>query len=117
MTTALQFRTEQAATAMLRKDKAKVQWAILDTATCPKDIAALADNMQAADLAYRQSKAALEAALADKAVVPSGKRLIVTTGRQPLGDSVAPILYALVDGPSGRTTPVVSFDQFIKSNS
>ena len=115
MTTALQFRTEQAATQMLRKDKAKLDWAILDVSTCPGDIAAMADEMAQADLAYRQAKARLEAALADKAVIPTGKRLVVTTGRQPDPSAMAPILFALADGSSAKSTRVVSFDQFIKS--
>lgn len=111
--TNLQFRTEAAATQILRNDKRKVEWNILDTSTCPKDIAAIADEMQQLDLAYRTAKAALEATLSDKAVVPTGKRLIVTTGRTQ-GADVAPILYAFVDGSSAKSTRVVSFDQFIK---
>jgi len=114
MATALQFRTEQAATQMLKANRTKPDWAILDAATCPRDIAALADQMQQADLAYRQAKVELEAALTDKAVIPTGKRLIVTTGRATGADS-APILFALVDGATATRTRVVSFDQFIKA--
>lgn len=114
MATALQFKTEQAATSILRNDKRKLDWAILDIATCPRDIAALADEMAQADLAYRAAKSALEAALADKAVIPAGKRLIVTTGRAQ-GDDVAPILFALADGSSATRTRVVTFDQFTKA--
>lgn len=114
MATNLQFRTEQAATQMLRANRAKPDWAILDASTCPRDIAALADEMQQADLAYRQAKAALETALTDKAVIPTGKHLIVTTGRAK-GPDAAPILFALVDGSSAKSTRVVSFDQFIKA--
>ncbi len=113
--TALQFRTEQAATSILRKDKAKITWSILDVATCPKDIMALADEMQQTDLAYRQVKAALESALADKAVIPTGKRLIVTTGRQSDPSAAAPILFALADASTASATRVVSFDQFTKA--
>lgn len=117
MATNLQFRTEQAATQMLRNDKAraKPEWAILATETCPIDIKKLAGDMMNLDLAYRQAKSDLEAALTDKAIIPPGKRLIVTTGRSADLNSPAPILFALVDGASASRTRVVSFDQFIKS--
>ena len=115
MATALQFRTEQAANSILKANRNKLDWSVLDIATCPDDIAALADEMQQADLAYRQSKAALEAVLSDKAVIPAGKRLIVTTGRNQGVDSVSPILFALADGLTTKSTRVVSFDQFTKS--
>jgi len=114
MTTALQFRTEAAATSLLRNAKTKPDWSILDTSTCPRDIASLADAMSVADLAYRNAKAALEATLTDKAVIPPGKRLIVTTGRVT-GSDPAPILFAVVDGSTSKSTRVVSFDQFIKA--
>ncbi len=113
MTTALQFRTEQAATSMLRTAKAKPDWKQLDVATLPSDLRQIAEAMQSLDAEYRAAKLALEAALSDKAVIPTGKRIIATTGRVT-GNAVAPLLYAIVDGSSARTTPVVSFDQFIK---
>ena len=99
---------------MLKANRTKPDWAILDVASCPRDVAALATSMMDADLAYRAAKAELEAALTDKAVIPTGKRLIVTTGRAT-GPEPAPILFALVDGASAQRTRVVSFDQFIKS--
>jgi hypothetical protein len=115
MATALQFRTEQAANSILRKDKAKLDWSMLDIETCPHDIKKLAMDMMSFDLAYRQAKAALEDALADKAVIPAGKRLIVTTGRQSSPNDPAPILFAVADGATTKSTRLVSFDQFIKS--
>ena len=115
MATQLQFRTEQAANSILRNaPRSKPDWAILDASTCPTDIAQLADDMQVADLAYRHAKSSLEAALGDKAVIPSGKRLIVTTGRAT-GPDAAPILFAIVDGSTSKSTRVVSFDQFVKA--
>lgn len=114
MTTALQFRTEQAATSILRNAaRAKPDWKQLDVATLPPDLRSIAEAMQSLDAEYRTAKLALEAALSDKAVIPTGKRIIATTGRVT-GNAVAPLLYAIVDGASARTTPVVSFDQFIK---
>jgi hypothetical protein len=117
MATALQFRTEAAANSILKADRAKTKldWAILDIDTCPADIAALANDMAQSDLAYRQAKAALEAALSDKAIVPTGKRLIVTTGRSTNPSALAPILFALADGTTTKSTKIVSFDQFIKA--
>ena len=113
MATALQFRTEQAATSMLRAARSKPDWKQLDVATLPSDLRTIAESMQELDAAYRNAKLALEAALSDKAVIPTGKRIIATTGRVS-GNSIAPLLYAIVDGASTRTTPIVSFDQFIK---
>ena len=108
---ALQFKAERDANAILKADKRKVDWAILDISTCPNDIAQLANAMSEADLAYRQAKAALEDTLSDKVEMPHNKRLIVTTGR-PSGNGEAPILYAFVDGSTSKTTRVVSFEQF-----
>ena len=113
--TSLQFRTEQAATQMLRNAKQKVEWSILALDTCPNDIASMADDMQQADLAYRQARDRLSAALTDKVILPDAKRLIVTTGRNPDPNSVSPLLYAIVDGSTAKSTRVVSFDQFVKS--
>lgn len=113
MTTALQFRTEQAATSILRNAKAKPDWKQLDVATLPSDLRSIAEAMQSLDAEYRTAKLALEAALSDKAVIPTGKRIIATTGRVT-GNTVAPLLYAIVDGSSTKSTPIVSFDQFIK---
>lgn len=117
MATALQFRTEQAANSILKADKKKLDWAILDLNSCPKDIAEQAVAMQNYDMLYRQTKAIVEAMLGDKAVIPTGKRLIVTVGRGTDPASPAPVMYALADGGSARSTPVVSFDQFIKAHS
>ena len=113
MATALQFRTEAAANQILKSGKAKIEWAIIDPDKWPADIVEQVRAMQNYDMLYRQTKAIVEAMLADKAVVPAGKRVVVTAGRQASPDQPAPILYGMGDASNTVATPVGSFDQFI----
>ena len=59
-----------------------------------------------------RAKAALQAWLDDKVEAPSGKRLVVTLGRD-VGPATDGVLVAWAAATSGGTK-VISFDQFIK---
>ncbi len=105
-------QAEQAATNILRNDRVKLTWAKMPFSEMPNDIMQLALAAVHAEINSRQCKAALQSALDDKVVAPSGKRLIVTLGRDvgPNTDSVL-VAWASALSPS---TKVISFDQFIK---
>jgi hypothetical protein len=105
---------ETQANAILRADRAKLTWAKMPFADMPKDIQSLAITAVEAELVARSAKAALQSALDDKVVAPTGKRLIVTLGRDVSvnTDSVL-VAWANASAPSTRT---MTFDQFLKSN-
>ena len=115
MSTTVQFRqATQAADEILKADKAKekLQWARLTVASMPKDIQRLALEYIGAELAAKAMKAQLQAALDDKVDAPSGKRLLVTAGRD-IGPDTDFVLVAWAKATSGQTK-VLSFDQFVK---
>ena len=103
---------ETAATNILRADKAKLAWSKLPFSDMPKDIQLLAIAAVEAELTAKAAKSALQSALDDKVNAPSGKRLIVTLGRDVTEhtDSVL-VAWANANAPSTR---VISFDQFTK---
>jgi hypothetical protein len=105
-------QAETAATNILRNDKAKLAWAKLPFADMPTDIQRLAISAVEAELLAKSAKSALQSALDDKVNAPSGKRLIVTLGRDVSEhtDSVL-VAWANANAPS---TKVISFDQFTK---
>lgn len=108
----INFRTEQAANSILKADKAKLQWSKLPFSDMPKDMQAVAIKAVEAELEAKAAKAALQAMLDDKVEAPSGKRLVVTLGRDvsPATDGV---LVAWAAASAGGTK-TISFDQFIK---
>lgn len=109
----VQFKsTEAAANAILRNDRVKLQWNKLAIASLPRDIQSLAIDAINAEIAAKAAKEALQSALDDKVVAPSGKRLIVALGRD-VGPNTDSLLYAWADQAKG-TTRTVTFDQFIK---
>lgn len=110
--TAIQFKAEQAANAILKADKAKLAWFKMPLASLPSDIQALAIAALNAEIAAKETKAALQSALDDKAEQKPGKRLVVTLGRD-VGPNTDSILCAWADEAKGQTR-VVSFDQFVK---
>lgn len=105
-------QAETQANAILRNDKAKLQWAKLTVSDMPADIQQLAKAAVVAELAAAARKAELQEALNEKVEAPRGKRLIVTLGRQ-VSLEQDHILYAWGD-VSASSTRVVSFDQFVK---
>ena len=97
---------------ILKADKAKLQWKMLPFSDMPRDIQAMAVSAVEAAIAARDAKAALQAALDDKVEAPSGKRLIVTLGRD-VGPNTDGVLYAWTTA-STSGTKVVSFNEFVK---
>ena len=113
MATPVTFRQATvAANEMLRNDKAKLQWAKLPFADMPKDIQTLAIEAVEAEIAAREAKAALQQALDDKVEAPTGKRLVVTLGRD-VGPNTDSVLVAWAAASAGSTR-VITFDQFTK---
>ena len=115
--TTVQFRqATQAADQILKADKAKekekLQWAKMPIADMPNDIQALAANAIEAEIFARAAMATLQAALDDKVIAPSGKRLVVTLGRQVSASTDSVLVAWAPQAASG--TRVISFDQFIK---
>jgi len=111
MTIAFKSQTSAAADAILRADKAKLSWAKLPFADMPRDLQQLAMAAVEAEINARQVKAALQQALDDKVDAPSGKRLVVTLGRD-VGPNTDGVLVAWAAATSGGTK-VISFNQFI----
>ena len=113
MTSPVTFKSAtQAADAILKADKAKLQWAKLPIDDLPDDIQALAIAAINAEIAARAAKSALQSALDDKVNAPVGKRLVVTLGRD-VSASTDYVLYAWA--PQGSpSTRVVSFEQFVR---
>ncbi len=109
----INFRQATAqADAILSKDKKKLTWSLLPFDQMPKDIAALAVAAVEAEIGARSAKAALQAALDDKVEAPSGKRLVVTLGRD-VGPNTSGVFTAWADA-SASATRVITFDQFIR---
>lgn len=105
-------QASQAADAILKSDKAKLQWAKLPLADMPQDIRALAIETIGAEIKAKQAREALQSALDDKVDAPRGKRLVVTLGRQVSSETDS-VLVAWADEAKGQTR-VISFDQFVK---
>ena len=105
-------QAEQSANAILRNDKAKLTWSRLPLVDMPKDIQALAVQALDAEIAARETKAMLQSALDDKVEALTGKRLIVTLGRD-VGSNTDSVLVAWAQASTGATK-VISFDQFTK---
>lgn len=114
MATAINFRqqTEATASAMLRQDKAKPQWAKLLFDDMPKDICELALAAVHAEINARDCKATLQAALDDKVQQRPGQRLIVALGRD-VGPNTDSVLTAWVSASTSQTR-TISFSDFIK---
>jgi hypothetical protein len=96
---------------ILKADKARLQWAKLPFSDMPKDLQQLAMDAVEAEITARTAKAALQSALDDKVDAPSGKRLVVTLGRD-VSPSTDSVLVAWAAATSGGTK-VISFNQFI----
>jgi len=104
--------TTAQADAILRADKAKLQWSKLPLDDMPDDLQSLAIAALEAEIAARKAKAELQSALDDKVDAPSGKRLVVTLGRD-VGPNTDGVLVAWAPLGAGGTK-VISFDQFVK---
>ena len=78
----------------------------------PADIQSLAIAAVEAELIAKSAKSALQSALDDKVNAPSGKRLIVTLGRD-VSEHTDSVLVAWASALS-PSTRVISFDQFTK---
>lgn len=112
MATPITFRgASQAADAILKADKAKLTWAKMSFADMPSDIQALACTAVETEMASREAKAALQAALDDKVEAPTGKRLIVTLGRD-VSPSTDSVLVAWANASSNGTKSI-TFADFI----
>jgi hypothetical protein len=113
MASPITFRqsTTQAADAILKSDKAKLQWAKMPIDDLPNDIQALAAEAIQNEIATREAKLRLQAALDDKVEAPTGKRLIVTLGRD-VSDSTDSILVAWANASSSGTK-TISFADFV----
>jgi hypothetical protein len=111
MATAINFRTEQAATSILKADKAKLDWNKLPLAQLPKDLQALAIAALNAQLAANEAIASLQSGLDDKVEGPAGKRLVVTLGRR-IDASTDAVLVAWANASAGGTR-TITFDQFV----
>ena len=113
MATPFTFKSaEKSANEMLRADKTKLTWAKLPFDDMPKDIAKLAMSAVAAEINARSAKAELQSALDEKVEAPSGKRLVVTLGRD-VGPNTDGVLVAWASASAGGAK-VITFDQFIK---
>ena len=111
MATAINFRTEQAATSILKANKDKLDWNKLPLAQLPKDLQALAISALNAQLAANEAIAALQSGLDDKVEGPAGKRLIVTLGRR-IDTTTDAVLVAWANASAGGTR-TITFDQFV----
>jgi len=114
MTTPITFRKATAdADAILRADRAKLDWNKLPFADMPSDIQHIAIKALSAELAAREALAMLQAALDDKVEAPIGKRLLVTFGRN-VTRATDSVLFAW-SSLSTSTTKTVTFAQFTKT--
>ena len=110
---AISFKAATAqADAILKQDRAKLEWSKLPLAQLPSDLQALAIAALNAQLAANEAIAALQSGLDDKVEAKPGKRLIVTLGRR-IGPETDSVLTAWANATSSGTR-VISFDQFIK---
>ena len=113
MTSPITFKSAtQAADAILKADKAKLQWAKLPIDSLPQAIQQQAVDAINAAIAARNAKDALQTMLDNSVDAPSGKRLVVTLGRD-VSPSTDHVLYAWASAGS-PSTRVVSFEQFVR---
>ena len=113
MTTPITFRqaAQAAGDTLLNRDKAKLQWSKMNFDDMPPDIQALAVKALNASVLARLAKDNLQVALDDKVEAPSGKRLIVTLGRD-VSSSTDSVLVAWANATSSGTKSI-SFAEFI----
>ena len=116
MATPFQFKSaETSANAMLKADKAKVQWAKLPISTLPTDLAKLAADACIAECLARRAMLDFKAAMEDKIVPPAGRKFIFAVERGVTDPNlVGDMLFAEVAGSTGTSTTVTSFDALTK---
>lgn len=111
MSSTINFKSASAAAdAILKADKAKLEWRKLPFVEMPQDLQALAIVACNAAIAAREARDALQSALDDKVEAPPGKRLVVTLGRD-VGPSTDSVLVAWASAGAG-TTKTISFADF-----
>ena len=96
-----------------RKERDKLQWSKLPFADLPSDLQRLAALAVQARVTADATMADLQFALDDKVEAPTGKRLVVTLGRDA-GPNTDSVLVAWASASSGGTK-TISFAQFTKS--
>ena len=105
--------TEDQATAILKgKGKDVVTWSLIPIDSFPTDIEEAIGDWIQAELTVKAHKARVQAMIDDKCEAPSGKRLIVTLGRD-VSASTSAILYAWADAAKGGAR-MSSFDALVK---
>lgn len=113
MATALQFRTEQAANAMLRNDKAKTQWEKLPISDLPPDLAKLAHDASVAECMARRAMLAFKSAMDDKLVAPPGRKFVFAIERGVTDPNmIGDMLFAEVAGQTSSTN-VTTFNALV----